>query len=117
MLKLEPFTYQEIFKISLLSIVQKILFFLRFWLIFCPLDPDPWIRIFLQILIQEAKILRTQRILSTAGKYYDSLYFILFHFLTFPSANWETGGGGGCIEYIAEMLGLFKRLKYSVHNV
>ena len=86
-------------------------------MIFFPLDPDPWIRIFLQILIQEAKILRTQRILSTAGKYYDSLYFILFHFLTFPSANWETGGGGGCIEYIAEMLGLFKRLKYSVHNV
>ena len=21
-------------------------FFLSFWLIFCPLDPDPWIRIF-----------------------------------------------------------------------
>ena len=98
MLKLdEPFRNQEIFKISLLSIVQKILFFLRFWLIFCPLDPDPWIRIFLQIRIQEVKIMRTQWILSTAGKYYDSLYFILFHFLTFPPANWETGGGRGAV--------------------
>ena len=37
--------------------------FLSFWLIFYPLDPDPWIRIFLRIRIQEAKILR---ILSTA---------------------------------------------------
>jgi len=32
--------------------------------IFYPLDPDPWIRIFLQIRIQEAKILRI-RILRT----------------------------------------------------
>ena len=44
----------------------------RLWLIFCPLDPDPWICIFLriQIRIQEAKILRIQRIriLSTATK-------------------------------------------------
>ena len=37
-------------------------FFLQFWLIFYPLDPDPWIRIFLwiQICIQEAKILWIQ---------------------------------------------------------
>ena len=80
MLKLEePFRNQEIFKISSFN-SSEIFFFLSFWLIFFPLDPDPWIRIFLQILIQEAKILGTQRILSTAGKYYDSLYFILFHF-------------------------------------
>jgi len=37
-------------------------FFCSFWLIFYPLDPDPWIRIFLRIRIQEAKMLRIQRI-------------------------------------------------------
>ena len=39
-------------------------FFCSFWLIFFLLDQDPWIRIFLriQIRIQEAKILRIQRI-------------------------------------------------------
>ena len=26
------------------------------WLIFCPLDPDPWIRMFLRIRIQEAAL-------------------------------------------------------------
>ena len=68
MLKLdEPFRNQEIFIISLFLIVQtwvwRVKFlFCSFWLIFCPLDPDPWIRIFLRILIQEAKILRIQRI-------------------------------------------------------
>ena len=36
--------------------------FCSFWLIFYPLEPDPWIRIFLRIRIQEAKILRIQRI-------------------------------------------------------
>ena len=36
--------------------------FCGFWLIFYPLDLDPWIRIFLRIRIQEAKILRIQRI-------------------------------------------------------
>ena len=48
----------------------KILFCCSFWLIFCPLDPDPWIRIFLRIPVQEAKILRIQRIqiLSTEFK-------------------------------------------------
>ena len=46
-------------------------FFFSFWLIFYPLDPDPWIRIFLRIRIQEAKILRIQRIriLSTDWDY------------------------------------------------
>ena len=37
-------------------------FFFSFWLIFCPLDQESWIRISLWILIQEAKILRIQRI-------------------------------------------------------
>ena len=52
MLKLdEPFRNQEIFIISLFSIVQiwvlRVKFgFCSFWLIFCPLDPDPWNRIF-----------------------------------------------------------------------
>jgi len=38
---------------------------------FYPLDPDPWIHIFLSIRIQEAKILRIQRIriLSTVNNY------------------------------------------------
>ena len=71
MLKLdEPFRNQEIFIILLFLIVQtwveNKIFFCSFWLIFCLLDP--WIRIFLRIRIQEAKILRIQRIriLSTA---------------------------------------------------
>ena len=42
----EPFRNQEIFIISLFSIVQTWalrvkFFFCSFWLIFCPLDPDP----------------------------------------------------------------------------
>ena len=43
-------------------------------MIFCPLDPNPWIRTFLRKRIQEAKILRIQRIriLSTAWK--DSIF-------------------------------------------
>ena len=47
-------------------------FFYSFWSLFYPLDPDPWIRIFL-IRIQEAKILQIQRIriLSTANKQTD----------------------------------------------
>ena len=53
------------FIISLFSIV----FFCSFWLIFCPLDLDPWIRIFLRIRIQEAKILG---ILST--NVYNSIF-------------------------------------------
>ena len=74
MLKLDkPFRNQEIFIISIffnssdLGFDSKF-FFYSFWLIFCPLDPDLWIRIFLRIRIQEAKILRIQRIriLSTA---------------------------------------------------
>ena len=42
-------------------------FFLQFFVAFFPLDSDPWIRIFLRIRIQEAKILRIHwiRILST----------------------------------------------------
>jgi len=41
-------------------------FFLPFLIDIYPFDPDPWIRIFLWIRIQEAKILRIQWILSTA---------------------------------------------------
>ena len=56
----EPFRNEEIFIISLflssdLGFMRKKRFFCSFWLIFYPLDPDPWIRIFLQIRIQEAK--------------------------------------------------------------
>ena len=53
-----------------------------FFLQFNPLDPAPWIRIFLRIRIQEAKILRIQqiRILSTVKLYnmyesYEKRYF------------------------------------------
>ena len=88
----EPFRNEEIFIISLFSKVQiwgfgvkKI--FCSFWLIFYPLDPDPWIRIFLRIRIQEAKVLRIQRIriLSTGFLLiWMSVWFcsvILFHFI------------------------------------
>ena len=58
------------FKKSDLRFRSKKSLFLQFWLIFYPLYPDPWIRIFLRIRIriQETKILRIQRIriLSTA---------------------------------------------------
>ena len=48
----EPFRNEEIFIISLffkvhiLDLEVKKVFFAVFWLIFCPLDPDSWIRIF-----------------------------------------------------------------------
>ena len=72
----EPLRNEDIFIISLFTEIQiwvlglKKFFFCSFWLIFYALDPDPWIRIFLLIRIQEAKILRIQRIqiLSTAEK-------------------------------------------------
>ena len=50
---------------SHLVLLAKSFFCCSIWLAFYSLDPDPWIRIFLQIWIQEAKILRI-RILSTA---------------------------------------------------
>ena len=64
----EPFRNGEIFVISLFfksadfGFRSKKVFFCSFWLIFYPLDLDPWIRTFLRIRIQEAKILRIQRI-------------------------------------------------------
>ena len=78
----EPFRNQEIFIISLFFNSSD-LGFESFWLIFWPLDPDPWIRIFLriQILIQEAKILGIQRIrilsteLMAIQKYIPLLFF------------------------------------------
>ena len=55
MLKLaEPFRNQEILIIPFFKSLD--LGFYSFWMIFCPLDSDPWIR------IQAAKILRIQRI-------------------------------------------------------
>ena len=55
-------------------------FFCSFWLIFYPLDPDSRIRIFLRSLvrIQEAKILRIQRIriLSTSLKLWSLWHWI-----------------------------------------
>ena len=53
------FFFQK-FRVDLLQF-----FFRSFWLIFYPLNPDPWIHIFLLIRVQEAKILRI-RILITA---------------------------------------------------
>ena len=52
---------RKFYVFSLFSIVQirglrVNNFFCSFWLIFCPLDPDPWIRILLRIRIQKAKI-------------------------------------------------------------
>jgi len=62
------------FKSSELGFRSKKVFFCSFWVIFYPLDPHPWIRIFfwIRIRIQEAKILR---ILSTdcdPGRIQDS---------------------------------------------
>ena len=55
MLKLdEPFRNQEILITSLFSMVHFwVLKVKSSWLIFCLLDPDPWIRKFLRIRIQE----------------------------------------------------------------
>ena len=49
----------------------------------CPLNPDPWIRIFLQIRIQEAKILRIQRIriLSTELTLFRFFYLESWYYL------------------------------------
>ena len=60
----ELFRNQEIFTISFFnSWVLRVNFFCcSIWLIFYPLDPDPWIRKFLRIRIQEAKLLLIQRI-------------------------------------------------------
>ncbi len=48
----EPFRSLDIF-VNLLFVNNFNHFW--FWLIFCPLDPNPLIRIFLRIRIQEAK--------------------------------------------------------------
>ena len=45
-------------------------------MIICPLNTDPWIRIFLRIWIQEAKMLRI-RILSTGNKLANPQYFCI----------------------------------------
>ena len=69
MLKLdESLKNQEILIISLFSIVQiwvKNVVFFSFWVIFFPLDPDLWIRIFLRIRIQEDKIFRILKLKKT----------------------------------------------------
>ena len=76
MLKLyEPSRNQEIFIIFFLSLdlgFERKIFSFSFWLIFsCPLDPDPWICMFLRIRIQEAKILRIQStvLINAADKF------------------------------------------------
>jgi len=63
---------------------KKGCFFCSFWLIFYPLDADPWIRIFLRIRIQEAKIFR---ILSTGTKsiIHAFIYFFSYSFSIFKS--------------------------------
>ena len=43
-------------------------------MIFYPLDPDPWIRIFLRIRIQKGKILRIQRIRILSTDIYLSIH-------------------------------------------
>ena len=66
------------------------IFFFSFWLIFCPLDPDPWIRIFLRIRIQEAKIFRIQRIriLSSASNiHFCEIFFYYYRFASTISAK------------------------------
>ena len=55
---------------------QKVFSFsFSFWLIFCPLDPNSWILIFLRIRIQEAKIFRIQRIRNPDPKHCLELNF------------------------------------------
>ena len=68
----KPFRNEEIslfFKVQIWVLREKKGYFCSFWLIFYSLDPDPWICIFLRTRIQEAKILRIQRILSTVRNY------------------------------------------------
>ena len=83
----ELFRNEENFIISFFSKFQILVlgvkeFFFSVWLIFYPLDPDPWIRIFLRIRIQKAKILRI-RIGNVYPKY-------LFNYdVEFPSFNWK----------------------------
>ena len=54
--------YLSFFKSSDFGSKSKKVFFCSFWLIFYPLNPDPWICIFLRIRIKESKILRIHRI-------------------------------------------------------
>jgi len=56
-------SYELMFKWTKYRVVNADLcyFFLQFLVDIFPLDLDPWIRIFLRIRIQEAKILRLQR--------------------------------------------------------
>ena len=60
--------YLPFFKSSDFGFRGKQVFFLQYLVDILPLDPDPWIRTFLRIRIQKAKILWIQRIriLSTA---------------------------------------------------
>ena len=72
-----PIRNQEYF-ISLFSLVHiwglRVNFLLlQFFVDFCPLDPDPWIRIFFRIRIQEAKILWIQRIRILSTVHNDTL--------------------------------------------
>jgi len=55
----EPFREKDM--IGNLSFINSLRenFFSQFLVDILPLDPDPWIRIFLRILIQEAKMLHS----------------------------------------------------------
>ena len=71
----EPFRNEEIFIISLFSKVQIwVLGVKKFFSVFCCYF-TPWIRRFLRIRIQEANILRIQRIrILTTEKFIEMLY-------------------------------------------
>ena len=69
------FNHRLNFPESNTTYAPPLLFCCSFWLIFCPLDPDPWIRIFLRIRIQEAKILRIQ-----LAKKISNCGFLLIYF-------------------------------------
>jgi len=49
------FLFFSLIFINLMNHSEMIQFFLQFWLIFLPLDPDPWIRIFFRIRIQSPR--------------------------------------------------------------
>ena len=57
------------------------------WQIFCPVDLDLWIRIFMRIRIQEAKMLQIQRtrirILNIVDTYQLNLYLVYFDIIIF----------------------------------
>ena len=82
----EPFRSLDIF-VNLLFVNNFNHFW--FWLIFCPLDPNPWIRIFLRIRIQEAKMLQIQRIWILSNASYHG-FGIVFDAHKIINNIWES---------------------------